>query len=259
MTKQLLYYQQAVPVSAKRHADWALEVLTDYEYADHSNSVPLAAAEFAAAMADYAIVFAGSEKAVQPVVLLGLSSDENLYVDEQGKWNAKYIPAFVRRYPFVFSKSEDGKKLTLCIDEKHGGWNREGRGRPLFDAEGAGTEFLDKMLRFVTEYQRQFDATLAFCRKLQELDLLSPMTARFKLPSGEKAQMNGFMAVDRDKLKALPGDRLAELAKSGELELMYLHLQSMRNMGGMLARLGNEASGQPQGDEAASSADKSLH
>jgi hypothetical protein len=259
MTKQLQYYERAVPVSSKRHGSWSLETRSDYEYADHSNSVPLAAAEFAAAAADYAIVFVGEEGAVRPVVLLGLNSDENLYVDEQGNWNAKYIPAFVRRYPFVFSKSEDGKKFTLCIDEKHGGWNQESRGRPLFDSDGEGTEFLDKMFRFVTEYQRQFDATLAFCRKLQELDLLEPMTARFNLPSGDKAQLTGFMAIDRDKLKALPGDKLAELANTGELELMYLHLQSMRNIGSMLARLGHEGAGQTQGDEADSVADKSLH
>jgi hypothetical protein len=177
-------------------------------------------------------------------VILGLNPDENLYVDDHHKWNASYIPAFVRRYPFVFSKSEDGGQFTLCIDEHYSGWNQESRGKPLFDAKGEGTDFLDSMFRFVTDYQRQFDATLAFCRKLQELDLLEPMTARFKLPSGEKAQLTGFLAIDRDKLKALPGDKLAELSKTGELELMYVHLQSMRNFSAMLARVrGDEAGG----------------
>ena len=94
----------------------------------------------------------------------------------------RYIPAFVRRYPFVFAKDKDNSRLTLCIDEQYGGWNQEGHGKPLFDPEGDGTEFLDSMFRFVTDYQRQFDATLAFCRKLEELDLLEPMKARFKLP-----------------------------------------------------------------------------
>ena len=229
MTKQLQYYEKAVPVSPQRHGDWSLEARNGYEYADHSNSVPLAAAEFAAAAGDYAIVFVGSGKAVQPAVVLGLKPDENLYVDDQGKWDARYIPAFVRRYPFVFAKTGDDK-LTLCIDEEHVGWNQAGRGNKLFDGEGKGSEFLDKMFGFATEYQRQFDATLAFCRKLEELELLEPMTARFKLPSGEKAQLTGFLAIDRDKLRALPGDKLAELAKTGELELMYLHLQSLRSM-----------------------------
>jgi hypothetical protein len=245
MTKQLLYYEHAVPVSAQRHRDWALEVLTDYEFASHSNSIPLAAAEFPAAAGDYAIVFTGSEEAVQPAVILGLKPDENLYLDEQGKWDAGYIPAFVRRYPFVFSKSEDGSKFVLCIDEEYSGWNQEGHGKPLFDSNGEGAAFLNRMFRFVTDYQRQFDATLAFCRKLKELDLLESMTARFNLPSGDKAALTGFMAIDRDKLKALPGDKLVELSRTGELELIYIHLQSLRNLSKMLARVtGDEAGGE---------------
>jgi hypothetical protein len=245
MTKQLLYYERAVPVSAGRHRDWALEMRSDYEFAGHSNSVPLAVAEFPAAVAEYAIVFTGSEGAVNPAVILGLKPDENRYLDEQGKWNARYIPAFVRRYPFVFSKNEDESKLIFCIDEQYAGWNQDGRGRRLFDVHGERTEYLDKMLDFAQEYQRQSERTQAFCRELKELDLLEPMTARFKLPSGEKAQLTGFMAIDRDKLNALPGEKLAELAKNGVLELSYVHLQSMRNFSAMLARVtGDEAGGE---------------
>jgi hypothetical protein len=48
------------------------------------------------------------------------------------------------------------------------------------------------------------------------------------------------MAINRDKLKALPGDKLAELAKTDELELLYLHLQSMRNFAAMIERLGGK-------------------
>lgn len=243
MTKQLLYYEHAVPVSAQRHRDWSLKARSDYEFAGHSNSVPLAAVEFPAAAVEYAIVFTGSEEAVNPAVILGLKPDENLYLDEQGKWNARYIPAFVRRYPFVFSKSEDESKLILCIDEQYAGWNQAGRGKRLFDVNGDRTEYLKSMLNFVQEYQRQSNRTEAFCRKLKELDLLEPMTARFKLPSGEKAQLTGFLAIDRDKLNALPGETLAELAKTGALELMYVHLQSMRNFGAMLTRGTGEEAG----------------
>lgn len=237
MVKQLLYYKRAVPVSAQRHRGWSLEALSDYEFAGRTQLVPLVAAEFPAAATEYAIVFTGSEEAVQPAVILGLKPDENLYVDEQRKWNASYIPAFVRRYPFVFSRRTDGAIFTLCIDEESAGWNQEGRGKPLFGSNGDGTNFLNTMFRFVANFQRQLDGTLEFCRKLKELDLLEPMAARFKLSSGQMGSLTGFMAIDRDKLKVLPGDKLAELSKSGELEFMYLHLQSMRNFAGMLARI----------------------
>ena len=38
--------------------------------------------------------------------------------------------------------------------------------------------------------------------------------------------LGGFQAVSREKLKALPGDTLAELAATNELELIYLRLQN---------------------------------
>ena len=261
MTKQLLFYEHAVPVSGQRHRDWSLDARTEYEFAGQTNAVPLAAVEFPVAAMEYAIVFMGSEEAVLPAVILGLKPDENVYLDEQGKWNASYIPAFVRRYPFVFSKSKDEGKLLLCIDEEYSGWNQEDRGKRLFDANAERTEYLDNILKFMQEYQKQSDRTQAFCRKLKALDLLEPMTARFKLPSGDKAALTGFMAIDRDKLKALPGEKLAELAGTGELELMYVHLQSMRNFSAMLKRIkGGEADGDPSHDaNAALEAEELLH
>ena len=48
-------------------------------------------------------------------------------------------------------------------------------------------------------------------------------------PSGEKQVLNGFLGVTRNRLRTLGGDALTTLAKTDELELLYLHLYSMRN------------------------------
>jgi hypothetical protein len=70
----------------------------------------------------------------------------------------------------------------------------------------------------------------------------------------------GFRAIDRDKLTALPGDKLSELAKSGELELIYLHLQSMRNIGEMLKHATGKADdGGSQDADSDLSPEKALH
>ena len=63
------------------------------------------------------------------------------------------------------------------------------------------------------------------------------MQARFTLPSGEKLALSGFLAVDRKRLKALPAEKLHALAVSDELELIYLHLQSLRNFNAVKDRL----------------------
>jgi hypothetical protein len=240
MASQLLIYESAVPVSAARHGNLSVEVGADYSFSKGVNSVPLMAVEFPHAAAEYAIVFSGTADAFIPAVILGMRGNENLYLAQQGGWQAKYIPAFVRRYPFVFSSSQDGKTFTLCIDEAFPGFNRERRGQPLFGEDKKPSSYVSNVLKFLEQYQVEFRRTQAFCNKLKELALLEPMRAQANLPSGERLALTGFMAVSRDKLKALPGDKLAELAKTDELELLYLHLQSMRNFAAMVERLGGK-------------------
>src|SRR5512137_3034599 len=117
MTKQLLIYESAVPVSAARHGKVSLEAGGHYAFSAGINAVPLMAIEFLRAATEYAIVFASAGEDLLPAAVLGVRGDQNLYLAEDAHWRAKYIPAFIRRYPFVFSSSADRKTLTLCVDE----------------------------------------------------------------------------------------------------------------------------------------------
>lgn len=241
MSTQLLIYETAVPVSASRHSDSYVE-RGGYGFSRNVNAVPLTAVEFVPAAAEYAIVFTGTDEVVMPAVILGMRGEENAYIDSANEWHAKYIPAFIRRYPFIFSSTNDGQTLTLCIDEDYAGFNREKRGQALFGEDGKPTPYVDNVLNFLQEYQSQFQRTQAFCKKLRELGLFEPMQATLSLDTGERLSLTGFMAVNRDKLKALSGEVLAELAKTDELELIYLHLQSMRNLTNMKDRMVNSPS-----------------
>src|SRR4051812_9656471 len=245
MSKQLLIYETAVPLSAPRHRDYSVETGASYGFSDAVNAVPLMAVEFPPAAGEYPIVFAGTDKDIMPAVILGMRS-QNLYLAKDGKWDAKYIPAFVRRYPFVFSETDEGQRFTLCIDEAFSGVNREGRGERLFADDSKPTPYVQRVLDFLQEYQAQFRRTQKFCEKVKELDLLEPMQAQVDLTSGERLMLSGFSAVNRTKLKALSGDKLAELAKTDELELLYLHLQSMRNFALLRDRV---AAGEPKPSE----------
>jgi hypothetical protein len=229
MSTQLLIYETAVPVSSGRHAKASVEAGTGYAFTRKINSVPLMAVEFPQACPEYAVVFAQSGEDVVPVVILGARQSENLYLADDDTWRAKYVPAFIRRYPFVFSPSADGKTFTLCVDEAFQGLNYLGRGQALFNPDGEHTPYVDNVLKFLQEYRAQFVRTQAFCKKLKELDLLEPMQAQFTLGSGEKMSLGGFQVVDRKRLKVLSGETLQQLAANDELELIYLHLQSMRN------------------------------
>jgi hypothetical protein len=237
MTTQLLIYETAVPVSNGRHAKCCVEAGNNFAFARNINSVPLMAVEFPEASPEYAIVFAGTGDDIMPVVILGARQNENLYLNADGAWQSKYVPAFVRRYPFVFSSSEDGNTFTLCVDEAFPGVNYQGRGQALFTDDGKPSPYTDNVLKFLQEYRAQFMRTKAFCKKLKDLDLLESVQAEFTLGSGDKMALGGFMMASRTRLKALGGDVLADLAKTDELELIYLHMQSMRNFNAVKDRL----------------------
>jgi hypothetical protein len=245
MATQLLIYERALPVSSARHGKWSVEVGNDYSFSKTVNSVPLLAVEFPNANSEYPIVFAGSGDTVMPAVILGLRGQENLFLAADKTWKASYIPAFVRRYPFVFSSNADNSQFTLCIDEAFHGFNQDGKGARLFTDEGKPSAYVENVLKFLQEYQVQFLRTQAFCRKLKELNLLDPMQAEVTLPAGARTALTGFQAVNRQRLKDLPAEKLAELAKTDELELIYLHLSSLRNFNSLKDRLAAVESSQP--------------
>ena len=236
MSSQFLFYQKVTPVSQRRHAGWSLDRSGRYDFARSVTSVPLTAVEIPHAAREYTIVFQGSGVPTQ-VVLLGIEENQNTYVQGDGSWNARYVPAFIRRYPFLFALSEDESTLTLCVDENFEDCNQEGRGQAFFDEKGERSAYLSSVLEFLEDYQGQFARTERFCQKLQELGLLESMKAQFKLGRDKERTLAGFSAVKREKLKALPGETLAELAKTDELELIYAHLGSLDNFTGMLERI----------------------
>jgi hypothetical protein len=247
---QLLIYESVFPLSARRHSNAAVESRASYDFSGKINSVPLMAVEFPFAACEYPIVFAGTKESFIPAAILGMRESQNLYLSPDAKWEAKYVPAFVRRYPFVFWKREDDDRLVLCIDEAYSGFNQEGRGQKLFGEDGKPTQYVQNALKFVQEYEAQFERSKAFCARLRELDVLESMQAQVQMRSGEKSSLAGFQAVNRTRMKAVAGEKLVELASNDELELIYLHLQSMRNFLSFPERLAGAQSNSTDRDAA---------
>ena len=65
---------------------------------------------------------------------------------------------------------------------------------------------------------------------LVEHDLLRDMKADARLPDGTAVALNGFFAVDPDKLSALPEATVVELHRNGILGLLTMHLLSLGNL-----------------------------
>ncbi|MCH9793689.1 MAG: SapC family protein [Planctomycetes bacterium] len=229
MTKQLLIYETAVPVTVTQHGNTFFDAVDDYGFSSSMNAVPLLAAEIFEAASEYAVVFVEMGKEITPAAILGVKPEQNLYLSNDAHWQAKYIPSFLRRYPFIFSASDDKKTLTLCIDETHPGFNTEGRGERLFNEDGNPSDYSQRVLEFLKAYQAQFEYSQQFSKKLKELNLLEPLQAEVATPTGEKVLLGDFQGVTRDRMHTLSAEALAELAKTDELELIYLHIASLRN------------------------------
>ncbi|MBV9523080.1 MAG: SapC family protein [Alphaproteobacteria bacterium] len=115
-----LFYKNPRPLDPARHSAMSLKTEMNFGFARTTNSVPLNVVEFFTAARHFPIVFM-TEPFPSALAVLGVRQDENLFVDERGQWqNDSYIPAYVRRYPFIFFESDDRQTLSLCIDEAAG-------------------------------------------------------------------------------------------------------------------------------------------
>jgi hypothetical protein len=232
-----LNYAAPALLDRNKHRRTRVRPGAGFAFARNTNSVYVAAAEFNEAAKEYAIVFTRSGTGGQPapVLLLGMRDRENLFVAEGDRWDGRYIPAFVRRYPFVLAQAPQ-QQLAVCIDEACPGLS-ESEGEALFDGEGQETPYLKNTLSFLTDYQREYARTEAFCKRLDEAGLLTEMNARADLKDGNSYAVNGMLIVDEKKLLALPDATVLSLFRSGELHLVSVHLASLTNMQRLVDRM----------------------
>ena len=232
-----IYYEKPVALDRDQHRGRKVRPTASFAFARKANSLYLAGVEFNEACKEYAIVFtrAASGRTV-PVAMVGLRSQDNLFVDGEGRWDARYIPAFVRRYPFVLAELPGRTDMALCVDEAFEGLNTV-EGEPLFDSAGRNTPFLQNALDFLSRYQAEYVRTEAFCQRLEQLGLLVEMNAKADLADGRSFTVNGLMIVDEQKLLALPDAAVLALFRTGELHLVSMHLVSLSNMQKLVDRM----------------------
>ncbi len=227
-----LFYRSVAPLDSARHADKTVKPTHDFSFAKATNAVPLHAAEYSQALRHYPIVFSASEPVVS-LAVLGVQQDENLFVGTDGRWReGTYIPAYVRRYPFLFLTSSDPDKFILGIDETAPHF-ADADGAPLF-VSGQPSEQVKHALGFCSEFQAHIKLTQDFCRAVKDAGLLVDQNAVFEFKSGQRATVQGFQIVDEAKFKALPDDVILAWRKSGYLPLVFAHLFSMQSWAALL-------------------------
>lgn len=232
---EMLFYQKAVPLNSNVHRHVRITPLERYSFAAATNSVPLVNIEFAEACKEYPIVFVkGSDGEFMPVVLTGLREQENLFVDDTGRWEARYIPAFVRCYPFLTYMAEQ-QQVMVCIDETADCLHQT-EGMALF-VNGKPSPYLSQKLSLLQEYQNQIGLTQQLSRQLVSHDLLVEANFEARLNNGQSFALSGGYIVDEKRLRALDEHQAMPLFTGGFMGQIYAHLISMGNLQRLLDRM----------------------
>jgi len=233
---ELLFYSEPVALNREQHKLMKVDPPKDFGFTRETNSVVLAGVEFAEASRHYPIVFTRNGDQVIPVAVLGMRDRENLFIDADGQWQAGYIPAFVRRYPFVLANRPDQQdQFLVCVDDS--ALNTE-TGNALFDETGQETEYLQNATRFMREYHQRFLQTLEFGKKLNALGLLTERNARVTRDDESSVVLGQFLSVDEQALMQLTTAHVDELFRAGYMGWIYAHLISLGLFSGLAQRMG---------------------
>lgn len=220
-------FKNMVPVNKARHGGKKIKVVGDFKFASPFHLAYLTVQEFVRAASTYPIVFLedASQDSFRPVALLGLEAGKNLFVDEDGIWDANYIPAIVRRYPFALAPSNEQDRYLVCVDEDSGMLN-EGEGVDLFDDKGEPTQVLENVKRYLSELQQMDESTRSFTRFLQENNLLTPLSMRVNA-TNQVRNITGCYVVNEERLNNFTGQKFLEVRDQRYLPAIYAHLISL--------------------------------
>lgn len=219
-----MFYKAPRPLDRVRDGKMKLNRPTNFSFAGSTNAIPLLIDEFPAAAAFYPIVFADGPTPV-PAAVVGLKNDSNLFIKPDGAWvNGAYLPAYVRRYPFILMDDPENKQFVLCLDDGCGLLKEDGE-FPLFEGEQPSA-FTKSAMEFCAALRQQGDATDAFVKELKAHDLLVPNNAEITAPDGTRFVLSGFLIIDPKKFDALPDSVILQWRKKGWLGLVYAQLLS---------------------------------
>jgi hypothetical protein len=231
-----LFYKNVVPLNTETHRN--LRFATPKKplaFAQDANLIPALVDEFEHAVDDLPIAFLPGNDAPAAVFVTGLKPGTNVFVSDEGLWDGKYAPAYLRRYPFIVGDVTDGEPI-LCVDDTYEGLS-EKEGERFFTKDGESEETLVRALTLSQSYKTSADRTDQFTRMVQEMDLFHSISLDAVMPDGEKTSVHGLMVVNEDALEGLSGDNLKKLNEAGFLKAIYCHLLSLRS----ISRLGRQS------------------
>jgi len=233
LTGQVLFYKQPQPLSPEEHGGLGIkQIQQPFGFMREAHAIPVTVTEFGLAASSFPVIFVGDERT--PVAVMGIRQGENLFVTEDGRVDQDfYVPAFARRYPFVFASDENSDRLVLCVDRQAPMVTNQPE-VPFFE-NGQPSKFTNDAIEFCKEFERQRRATLDFVKMIRDLDLFEMKSVTFQprdamgAESGPLQKVADYWAISEARFNALPNDKLLELKANGAIGAVYAHLVSLLN------------------------------
>jgi hypothetical protein len=217
-----------VAVSREVHSGRKWQRVSGYEFASTDIVCKLAIHEMPKAMLAFPLGFVRSTFGYSLAAILGLKDGVNLFVDSKVNWNASYIPAIYRAYPFAILCDENKSKV-LCFDECSVQSNDSKELEDFFEPGGAPSKSMGEVLHFLRQVEANNLATQKVCSLLDELKLLEewPILATI---GNEDVKLDGIYRANESKLNSLDDQSFLMLKEAGALPAIYCQLLSMQHI-----------------------------
>ncbi|MBB6123542.1 SapC family protein [Sphingobium subterraneum] len=226
-----ILYNDLVPLNSNEHTALRVRPTDTAPFLKNQHAIPLTIDEFVAAQRFVPIIFSSGDDSV-PLALMGLNEGINTFLDDEGKLRGPaYIPAYVRRHPWMLAKlRSDSDEMSLCFDPTSDtvGEFEEG---DLLIVDGKASEVTQNILKFCEDFEQAAQRTGMFMQELKSLDLLMDGEVAIQVPGKEQPFVyRGFQMVNEEKLRDMRGDQLRKINQSGMLPLIHAHLFSLQLM-----------------------------
>lgn len=214
-------------------------------FGDAVAALPAFALEWSELQKTYPILLRRDAGHWQAVVLLGLATDENLFLTPAAAngWDARYVPLAAEKGPFLIGfqrpagmafehagTTPDPRDAVVHIDINHPRVSQSAAGLPLFLPQGGASPYLQYISGRLEQIQRSLAIEPLLFQALEQLDLIEPLNIEFALDNGEKHRLTGNYSISSARLAQLGGDDLQRLNQSGFLPLIYAQLSSLSNI-----------------------------
>jgi hypothetical protein len=258
-----------VPLHFPEHASKGWRRFDSYSFASVVSRAPIATPEIASIVLSYPVAFESTVRGTQLVAVLDLHTKRNLFVNGDGRWLARYVPAYFRSFPFVLPElhgemhqsgfdpslkltntgntSNDRRELLVHLSEI---LPVERHGVTPFFADQDFHPLVVETLAFLRKFHHGVRELGRIGEKLKDLRVLRPWMIEVKdvkqtaHPSqsteasssdfrAESADPPTLYCVDETRLNALSDEDWLVLRHHGALPIVFAQLMSM----GQLATL----------------------